>query len=582
MAEHYAVRVESGVPVPMRDGTVLRADVYRPDTEGRFPVILERTPYNREERRGNHYVTPVHVAQRGYAVVIQDCRGRHGSEGEFSPFHQEPQDGYDTLEWCAQQPWSSGKVGTYGASYVGATQWLAAMRQHPALACIAPTVTSDDYYEGWTYQGGAFQLGFAGSWALNALTLVNRPHLERAGRFSAEDKERLAKAIDALPDSLGDGAPAAMPHLREDQTPYYFEWMRHPTLDDYWRNVRIAEHHERIDLPALHVGGWFDIFLGGTLRNFVGMREHAPSEAARSAQRLIIGPWSHTTLGAAVTGIQHFGLAATLFAIDLQSEHMRWWDRWLKGERNGVDDDAPVRLYVMGDNAWRDEQEWPLARTRYVDYYFHSGGGANTSGGDGTLSTEPARDEAADRFEYDPTNPVPTNGGGLCCYPARLPGGPFDHTEIEQRPDVLCYTTAPLEEDVEVTGPISVTLYASTDGADTDFTAKLVDVCEKGDCAAGLTDGIIRARYREGTDSARFVTPGEVYEYVIDLWATSNVFKKGHAIRVEVSSSNFPRFDRNPNTGEEPSTASTWRRASQRVLHDAAHPSRITLPVIPR
>ena len=583
MAEQLqTVKVETGVEVTMRDGTVLLADVYRPDAPGRFPVVLERTPYDRAERRGNHIVMPLYVAQRGYAVVVEDVRGRYGSDGAFAPFHQERADGYDTIAWCAEQPWSTGKVGMFGGSYVGATQWLAATQQHPALVCMVPAVTPDDYYEGWTYQGGAFALGFAGSWSMLALTLANLPNLTRNGAVSAGDAERLTAAIDALPQSLGDGAPGALASLDAAQTPFYFEWASHPTDDDYWREVRIADHHQRIGAPALNIAGWFDIFLGGSLRNYVGMRQRGATKGSREGQRLIIGPWSHTTLGLAASGSQYFGLAASPVGMDLLGEHMRWFDHWLKGEDTGVADEAPVRIFVMGENAWRSEQEWPLARTRYVDYYLHSKGGANTLDGDGTLSTEPPGGEPADTFVYDPADPVPTNGGGLCCYPALFPGGPFDQTAIERRQDVLCFTTPPLAEDTEVTGPLSVTLFAATDAPDTDFTAKLVDVCEAGDCAVGLIDGIVRARYRQGTQAAVAITPGEVSEYTIDLWATSNVFKRGHRIRIEISSSNYPRFDRNPNTGEEPAYATKMRPARQTVLHDAQYPSRITLPMIPR
>lgn len=578
----HTVKVETDVEIAMRDGTVLRADVYRPDAPGRFPVVLERTPYNRAERRGNQIVMPLYVAQRGYAVVIQDVRGRYGSDGVFKPFHQEQDDGYDTIAWCAEQPWSDGKVGTFGGSYVGATQWLAATQRHPALVCMVPAVTSDDYYEGWTYQGGAFALGFAGSWSMFALTLANFPNFTRNGAVNDGDGARLIAAIDGLPQSLSDGTPGALAGLDPAQTPYYFEWVQHPTDDDYWRKIRIADHHAGISAPALNIAGWFDIFLGGSVRNYAGMRQHGATQEARNGQRLIIGPWSHTTLGAAASGSQYFGLAASPAGMDLLGEHMRWYGHWLKGEDTGVSDEAPVRIFVMGENAWRSEQEWPLARTRYVDYYLRSDGGANTLNGDGVLSVEAPADEPADSFVYDPADPVPTDGGGLCCYPALFPGGPFDQTPIEQRQDVLCFTTPPLAEDTEVTGPLSVTLFAATDAPDTDFTAKLVDVCEAGDCAVGLIDGIVRARYRQGTQQAVAITPGEVLEYTIDLWATSNVFKRGHRIRLEISSSNYPRFDRNPNTGEEPAYATEFRAARQTILHDAQHPSRITLPIIPR
>lgn len=578
----HAVRVETDVTVRMRDGVILRADVYRPEKRGRFPVVLERTPYNRAERRGAHVVMPAYLAQRGYAVVVQDVRGRFGSDGEFRPFHQEVADGYDTIAWCARQPWSTGKVGTYGGSYVGATQMLAAMSQPEALACMVPLVTTDGYYEGWTYQGGALQLGFTASWALFALVLQNMAHTASRKRLPKDTVARMVRAIDGMPASLRGLPTRTLAGLPRSVAPYYDEWLRHPRKDRYWDAVDVGAAHARMDVPALHVAGWFDIFLGGSLRNYAGMRAKAPSPRARDGQRLIVGPWAHTAVGAASQGERYFGMQASPFGLDLLAEHLRWFDYWLKGMRNGALAAAPVRIFVMGDNRWRDEQEWPLARTRYVDYYLHGRGNANTADGDGTLTVRrPGAVEPPDSFTYDPADPVPTHGGALCCYPALLPGGPLDQRRIEERPDVLCYTTPPLTRDLEVTGPLTVTLYAATDGPDTDFTAKLVDVCPEG-CAHALADGIIRARYRNGTRRAVLVTPGGVNEYTIDLGATSNVFKRGHRIRLEVSSSNFPRFDRNPNTGEEPASARATRAARQTVLHTARYASRIRLPVIPR
>ena len=580
--EPHTLKLETDVPVPMRDGTLLFADVYRPDAPGRFPVILQRTPYNRAERRTGPVVDPVFMAQRGYAVVIQDVRGRHSSQGEFRPFHQERADGFDTVQWCAAQPWSGGKVGTYGSSYVGATQWLAAAEAPPALVCMAPAITTDGYHEGWTYQGGALQLWFVGSWTLQALTLANLPNIARRATVPPGTLEHLVEAIDGLPASLAGTPLTELPHLDETLAPYFFEWLRHPADDDYWRAVRVADAHAEITAPALNIAGWFDIFLGGTIRNFLGMRARGASKEAREDQRLVIGPWAHTSLAASMTGTQYYGLGATVLGMDLMAEHLRWYDHWLKGADNGVEDDPPVRIFVMGDNVWRAEQEWPPARVEYVDYFLHSGSKANSLHGDGTLSPEPPGEtEPPDRFDYDPRDPVPTQGGALCCVPVLLPGGPMDQREAEERADVLCYSTPPLERDTEVTGPLIVTLFAATDAPDTDFTAKLVDVREDG-LALGLADGIIRARYREGRARAVPITPGQVHEYVIDLAATSNVFKRGHRIRLEVSSSNFPRFDRNPNTGEEPALARGTRRAAQTILHTAAHPSRITLPVIPR
>ena len=334
-------------------------------------------------------------------------------------------------------------------------------------------------------------------------------------------------------------------------------------------------------MPAINIGGWYDIFLGGTIRNYLGMREKGATEEARSGQRLIIGPWQHTTRGGSVTGSHYFGLAADAAALDLDGMHFRWFDYWLKGENNGVLDEPAVRIFVMGDNVWRDEQEWPLARARPTDYYFHSQGQANSLNGNGGLSTEPPGDEAADVFLYNPANPVPTRGGALCCDSYFVPNGASEQKDIEARYDVLVYTTPPLKREVEVTGPVTVTLWAATSATDTDFTAKLVDVCKDG-CARNLTDGIIRARYRDSMASPTLVEPGKAYRYSIDLWATSNVFKPGHRIRVEISSSNFPRFDRNTNTGNTIAEDTEFKPAMQTILHNPEHPSHINLHIIPR
>jgi putative CocE/NonD family hydrolase len=296
---------------------------------------------------------------------------------------------------------------------------------------------------------------------------------------------------------------------------------------------------------------------------------------------LLIGPWKHGLPLSSVSGDMAFGVMAESFAIDLEGVQLRWYDHWLKGIDNGVRHDAPVRLFVMGDNVWREEQEWPLARTQFTPYYLHSRGKANSRHGDGGLSPEEPGSEQPDRFLYDPRHPVPTRGGPLCCWPGALPQGAYDQTPVETREDVLVYTTPPLQGDVEVTGPVTVTLYAASSAVDTDFTAKLVDVHPSG-MAQNLTDGIIRARYRQSTAQAEPIVPGQVYEYTIDLWATSNVFKAGHCIRLEISSSNFPRFDRNPNTGGELATETELLPAMQTVYHDGTYPSHVTLPIIPR
>ena len=515
--------------------------------------------------------------------MIQDIRGRYSSEGDFYCFRNEVNDGYDTVEWAASQPWSSGKVGMYGASYVGATQWLSAVSRPPHLTAIVPNVTASNYHEGWTYQGGAFELGFNVSWTLGQLTLANFKNLSSVKNVPEDRKQMLDEAVDSMEDAFRDSPLKEFPHLKGGLADYFYDWVAHPDYDDYWKEMSIEEHHSRIAVPSLNIGGWYDIFLGGTIRKHLGMRDKGGSEDARRGQKLLIGPWQHASRGTSVVGSHNFGLAADALALDLDGIHFKWFDYWLKGENNGLLDEPPVRIFVMGDNAWRDEQEWPLARARPTDYYFHSEGQgqANSLNGNGTLSTVLPGGEPADVVLYNPANPTPTRGGPICCNAYFAANGAFEQGEIEARDDVLVYTSPPLEREVEVTGPVTVTLWAATSATDTDFTAKLVDVCPDG-CARNLTDGIIRARYRDSMASPTLVEPGKAYCYTIDLWATSNVFKPGHRIRVEISSSNFPRFDRNTNTGNTIAEDTEFKPALQTVLHNEQHPSHIVLPIIPR
>ena len=321
--------------------------------------------------------------------------------------------------------------------------------------------------------------------------------------------------------------------------------------------------------------------MGGSIRNFTQMRKNGATEQARSGQRLVIGPWIHSGTPTNMSGAINFGTRSAAAAVDLQGIQLRYYDHWLKGEDNGVADEKPVRIFVMGENQWRYEDEWPLQRAQETRFYLHSQGGANSLNGDGSLSQETPGNEQPDVYHYNPMFPVPTSGGGLCCDPAFMTPGAFDQRPIEERQDVLVYSTSPLEQDMEVTGPVSVTLFATSSAVDTDFTAKLVDV-EPDGFARNLTDGIIRARYRKPRQPAAFLTPGEVYEFTIDLWATSNVFKKGHQIRLEISSSNFPRFDRNLNTGGPIGGESEFVSALQTVLHSGEHASYVTLPIVPR
>jgi uncharacterized protein len=561
LGEHR-VTVESGVRVAMRDGVKLAADVYRPDAPGKFPVLLERTPYNRASPD-----TGLRLASHGYVVVLQDTRGRYESEGEFYPFRHEANDGYDTVEWAAALPYADGKVGMFGGSYVGATQMLASTAHPPHLVAIFPYVTGSEYYESWTYQSGALMQWFTSTWA----SLLAEDTVRRA----ADERDHWAGWISGLP---VDRFPLVEVPPASTLAPYYHDWVEHETDDDYWKAIRVKDHFAEMTVKGLHAGGWHDLFLKGSIENYLGLREKAATPEARSGQRLLLGPWCHgSTSDEGKIGDVVFGKDAVL---DDDAVALAWFDYALKGKANEYASGAPVRIFVMGENRWRDEQEFPLARTRYTKYYLHSAKSPSTAAGDGVLAAEAPRREPPARFDYDPEQPVPTIGGRLCCGATTKPG-PYDQRPNESRADVLVFSTPPLARDTEVTGNIRLELFASSSAVDTDFTALLVDV-EPSGYARFLTDGIVRARYRSGTKKAEPMEPGRAYRYDVDLWATSNLFKAGHRIRLYVSSSNFPRFNRNLNTGEATLGASRVVKAQQTVFHDAEHPSALVLPVIPR
>ncbi len=566
----HKIKMRCNVMVPMRDGVRLSTDIYMPDALGPFPVILIRTPYN--NNREPDVQDAVYFATRGYAVLIQDVRGRGDSEGEWMPFAHEAQDGYDAQEWAGKQPWCTGKVGTSGGSYVGLTQWLPAPLRNPHLAAMAPRVGFSNLYHNWVYTGGAFQLGFNLRWgAIQMHTRTNRTQY-----LWLPEEVHLSRLFWHLPLITGDEA-AGRPNE------FYKEWIRHPSYDAYWERLgNIEARYAEIDVPAYGFGGWYDVFLQSTLNNFKGVANQGYSEKARRSQKVLIGPWIHS-LGergtCSKTGDIDFGPEST---IDLRGEELRWFDFWLKGMDNGILDEPRVKVFVMGANRWREADTWPIPGTRYTRYYLHSRGKANSLHGDGGLGTALPISEPPDSYIYDPTNPVPTLGGSTCCGEDVTPVtmGPRDQRPAEERPDVLVYTTPPLEADLEVTGPVSVTLYAASDAPDTDFTAKLVDVFPDGH-AMNVAQGIIRARYRDSWEQPTLLEPSRVYEYSIDLWSTSNCFLRGHQIRVEISSSNFPQFDRNPNTGNPFGLDTEVRTATQRVYHDADHPSHILLPIVP-
>lgn len=564
------VRVDGKVPVPMRDGVVLRADVYRPAASGRYPVLLCRTPYGKA-RAAASYLNPVNAAFQGYVVVIQDVRGRFESEGEFTFFHHERADGYDSVEWCAAQPWSNGRVGMYGGSYLGVTQWQAAMARPPALRAIAPGTTEGDYHDGWTYDGGAFQLGFNLSWVLLTAhqDATGRPGV---ARYAAQLGAMFEGVLEVARQRPLTGAPLLqeIPAGRS-----YLEWLAHPDDCAYWRRLSVAGHYGEIDVPSLNLGGWYDLFSRGPLRNFVGMRTQGATTAARTGTKLIVGPWDHGTEFGFRAGHRRFAGRAQLLTEPLL---LRWFDYWLKDADTGIAGEPPVRLFVMGADEWRAYASWPPPDVRYEPLYLHSGGGANGLDGDGVLSvTEPGA-EPPDHFVYDPTNPVPSIGG-IWNLADGLAGGSFDQRAVEQRDDVLVYTSEPLREPCDIIGPVSLVLWAETDAPDTDWTAKLVDVAPDG-TAWNICDGIVRARYRQAYSKPALIGPGAPLEYAIDMRATAYRFHAGHRLRLEVSSSNFPRFDPNPNTGTVVAYETAHRRASQVVYHSGRYPSRLILPLV--
>jgi uncharacterized protein len=560
------IRLDNRVPVRMRDGVTLYADVYRPVGEGRHPVLVSRTPYS-TERFPTAYDAAVYLAQRGYVYVFQDIRGRHESEGRWEPFFDDEKDGYDTVEWAAKQPWSNGKVAMQGGSYLGQNQWRAAQAAPPSLVTIFPMVSSTSLYHDWITLNGGWRLSFNFGWGpvrQESRIMQNPgPHTVTGVRAIHYDQVQWHLPLNTMQQIVGRNAR------------FYDDWLAHPDYDAYWKPLNAEEVFDKIRVPVHTFGGWFDIFSQGTLRGYVGMSQKGATEQARRLSNIVIGPWGHGP--SQKFGALDFGPDANVDALALQ---LRWYDYWLKGIDDGFSTEPPVKLFVMGRNEWVFEREYPLARTQYRPFYFASGGQANGNRGDGRLSWDkPTGPAPPDRFRYDPDDPVPSVGGNNCCG-TPTPAGPMDQRPIESRRDVLLYTSDVLPDEVETTGPVKVVLYASSDAVDTDFVAKLVDVHPDGS-SYNMAEGILRARYRDGLSRPSLLTPGQVYRMEIDLVGTSVAFSKGHRIRVQVTSSHFPQFDRNPNTGAVFGTSDTVRVAQQTVYHDAERASHILLPVIP-
>jgi len=571
------VQVSYDVEATMRDGVVLRSTVYRPVGSGRYPVLLSRTPYGRDGGMDAMYFDVLRAVRRGYVVIRQDVRGRYGSDGVFTPSLQEGADGYDTVQWAAGLPYCDGTVGMWGKSYFAETQWRAALERPPALGALVPTVSaSHEWLDGGRMRGGAHELGSRWVWAHGPIgpDLLARRHRDdpaalRAamGRLAADlDRASTGDLLATLP--LADLADPASP-----AAPLVASFGQRVT-DPEWAALRLAGRYDRVQVPVLHIGGWYDVFLPGTLAQYRATADVAAARGTRPP-RLVVGPWTHVSVAGAV-GELDFGGAASGAAVDLTGQHLRWYDACLKGQDDSPTD-PPVQLFVMGENRWRTYDTFPVPGARAEDWHLQPDGG---------LDRPVATPSAPDVYDFDPKDPVPTVGGATLLTPSR-PAGPYDQRPVEARPDVLTYTSDVLEEPCTALGAASVTLYAASSAQDTDFVARLVDVHPDGR-AMCVTDGILRVSARETYPEPGTVTPvpptpiepHAVHEYRIDLWATGITFLPGHRIRVDITSSSHPRWDRNLNTGRSTHDSAVTAVARQRVFHDPDRPSRLTLTVV--
>ncbi|WP_405168105.1 CocE/NonD family hydrolase [Nocardia sp. NBC_01499] len=555
----------------MRDGTVLRADVYRPRTTDPVPVILMRTQYGKDSAQ----IQPPHC----YMLVIQDIRGLGKSDGTFAEFANDMKDGYDTVEWAAALPGSNGKVGMYGSSYVGATQWLAAVSTPPHLTTIVPANTASDYYDGWTYEGGQFRLGFVEPWAMGTIGLEaakQRKDNAAADQLLA-DIPNVTEWMNYRPykdfPPLQPGNPAV--------ASWFYDWIRNSTRNDYWKQWSIRDRYQNVQVPVLDIEGWYDAFLAGGVENFTGMVDHGGSPQARANQRLVIGPWDHRGWGRPNSNIApKLGKLGPVADSPINELMLAWFDHFLKGIDNGVSTTPRVDYYLMGANKWKTAPSWPLPETHWTDYYFNGSGVNGLAGRVGKLTTDAPKGLApTDRYIYDPANPVPSIGGHSCCGIGETPQGPLDQTAVEQRSDVLTYSTDPLGSDIEVTGPITVKLWASSTATDTDFVARLEVVSPDGS-AVNLNNGIVRAVYRDSLTAPTPLVPGQPYLFTIKVWPTSYLFKAGDRICIAIASSDYPQYAPNPNTGDPFGDNARAVPATQTIYKDAEHPSSVSLPII--
>ncbi len=564
----HKITIENNAEAKMRDGTTLRADIYHPADDNKYPVLLCRTPYQKLTPRYVDIATT--LAVRGYTAVVQDQRGRYASDGEYRWMfrHRDEtfdiEDGYDTCEWAAALPWSDGRVGTWGHSNASWLAWMLIASQPPGLKAA---LCSGIFQNLLDLTFGVFETGRRLEWIYGMAADARRRAGDESGpQVPQEGKERWdrverGKYIWWLP--LADIPGEVFSTLNEQLQTYHRE--QHRELSDF------GAFHTRVTAPIMQITGWWDRLIG-TVDNFSGISKSGP-EHLRDQHRLIVGPWGHdSTQFSRKIGPVDYGPDADRTYVDMIA---RWYDFQFKGIDNGIAEEDPVQIYVLGENRWRGEKEWPLARTEYTEFYLHSGGAANTVGGDGVLSSEPPGGETPDQYDYDPRDPV------MSLMREDAQAAPVDQAPHDYRQDILVYQTAPLEGEIEVTGPVVLTLWAQTDTPDTDWTAKLAVVLEDG-MAMNLTYGIMRAQYREGFEDPRLIEPNVPLEYSIRLNPTGILFKPGQRIRLYVSSSDFPNFDRNHNTGKPYWSDTELRVAHQTVFHDATRPSRLTLPVIPR
>ena len=557
-------KTKEDVLIAMRDGVELAADIYLPAGSGAFPTLLTITPYgkNATARTAATYVA------LGYAVVAVDSRGLRSSHGKWEPYVHEAKDGFDVQTWVAKQPWCNGKIGMFGTSYPAYTQVAPAQYRNPNVLALAPvSAQSDNFGSVWS-SDGMLHLAFSPVWAMQQEAIATKQ--------PAATNIDWTKVVWTTP-------LRKIPEMTGVRSQFLADVIAHGTHDAFWQAMSIRDKYPEMDVPALHVTGWYDDLSSETQTNFIGMSTKSKTPRARQWQHLIIGPWGHGVPRIAdsgfVFGDVDFGHDVK---IDFQNIQTRWFDYLLKGDQNGVDKEAPVKIFVMGANRWRDEKEWPLARAKATPYYLHSNGFANTRFGDGTLTTAAPANEPADHYRYDPRNPVPTYGGHGCCDYSFAAMGPLDQRVNESRSDVLVYSTPVLTEDVEVSGIPELKLDFSTDVTDTDFFVTLSDVYPDGK-AINVGEGQMRTRFRESLENPSLLTPNKEYTATVKLWGTSNLFKKGHRIRLHITSSNFPRYSRNLNSGKSlaEEADADIRVATQTVNHSGVHASAIILPIVP-